>query len=128
MYSFKLPLAEQIEVSNTGYRKPKRDNYDVGSYVTIDASVSVEDNHYEVWRTEVALGVYTHLETRLSRFVAEDKINKSKGQLLEHIYGPIEDELIQVMIDMKKEGYHRGNPAYDRVNNMLNTLSDYFKG
>lgn len=124
-----LPIADHIRPTRTGKRLAAREPTGLGLYTDQTyAAVSKESRYREIWRSEVRIGV----NTAVNPLDHQDKIARvhqdTKGLIMRHLYGPFYNELGELMREFYEQGIHRGNPAFDRVSKMLETLSDAFKG
>jgi len=124
----KLPLADDIEPSKIGKRVPKMGPHNLGSYVEHEGSVQRDFGYNDVWRTEVRIGVQTHLDPLMPLEKRDQVYRDTKGMVLRHVYSTVYNELKEVLDDFYNSGIYRGNPAYDRVVNMLETFDDAFRG
>lgn len=123
-----LPFADNIKPERTGHRLPKREPARPGLYAEQDASLCHDVGHEDVWRTEVRIVCQTPIDTRTPTDLIERIHKDTKGKIMHHVYGPIYDELLKVMDVFYNQGVHRGDPAFDHVDKMMETLENAFRG
>lgn len=124
-----LPIADNIEPTRTGRRLPERSPAGLGLYAEQQGHPERDTlSARDVWRTEVRIGAQTAIDPRMPPERLETIHKDTKGMIMRHIYGPIYDETIKSVHDLFDSGLYRGDPAVDRLERMLGTLADAFRG
>ena len=123
-----LPLADNLKPERTRHRLPERTPAGLGLYAEQEGQMERLFGVRDVWRTEVRIGAQTAIDTRMPTERVERIHMETKGLIMRHVYGPVYDELIKVVHDLYDAGLYGNDPAVERLNGMIDTLGNSFRG
>ncbi|TMV08678.1 hypothetical protein FGK63_06025 [Ruegeria sediminis] len=124
-----LPMAGAFEGTRTATRLPRPSPTTLGLYADAKGTIEVVDFGFnEVYRVEARIGTQIAVNPNMTSDARIQLIADARGRMMRYVYGPVYDELIQVMTLMFDEGLHRGDPAFDRLQDMMDTFGRSFKG
>lgn len=126
MNKLDLPLAKALTLRDLHHRVPQKMDLDeVGFFQEVDTSI--EDYGFaKVFRVEARIGAQLHLDPYIPEELKALKLQRTKGDVLRHVYGPIYSELRGIYMQMRFEG--RDGKSVVSLENLLNQLDSAFKG
>jgi hypothetical protein len=127
--SVKLPLVGAFTLRDAHYHLPRMIDNKLGMYGDTSESFERDTVPYDrMFRIETRIGCNIAFPPDLPKEHEEHIVKESRGRVFRFIYGPIEQELLGLLYDLRNEGASPHHPSVIRLTGLLNDLRRAFRG